>query len=84
MYKQPLNVSLVVNFIMATLILFMGAVLMFTDLYTDVIQAPKRTWLAVIFFAYAGFRYMRGWQLYKKNQRDKQREEWDKQRRSRH
>lgn len=76
MLRAPEGVSLVINFTMATMILLMGAALMFSDVYIDVIQRPNRTYLAFIFYFYAVFRYVRGWQVHRKNQREKERERW--------
>jgi hypothetical protein len=78
MLRAPEGVSLVINFGMATIILIMGFAMLLTDIYGDLIQRPNRTYLGLIFLAYAGFRYMRGWQIYKRNQRDEERKRWKK------
>ncbi|MBC7861595.1 MAG: hypothetical protein IAF38_01395 [Bacteroidia bacterium] len=74
--RSPIGISLVINLFMATVILCMGCVLLFTDLYIETIKKPNRIYLAFIFFAYAGFRYWRAWASHQKEKRDKQREEW--------
>ncbi len=80
MFKAPEGFTLLLNVGMATLILLLGAVMMFTNLYRDVIGGSNRTWLALIFFAYAGFRYMRAWQIHRSAKQLKQRGEWEKKR----
>jgi threonine/homoserine/homoserine lactone efflux protein len=76
MMRSPFGISLVINIFMATVILALGCALLFTDFYIDVIKKPNRSYLAFIFFAYAGFRYWRAWSGHQKEKRDKQREEW--------
>lgn len=83
MYKLPGNVSLITNLVMGTIILSLAFAFAFTDMLTDpkgkiVLEGASRIVLAIIFFLYAGFRFMRAWQVYNTGRREEQRKRWEK------
>ena len=67
---------------MATFILLFGLALLFTEVFAQpgqglLIENPNRTILVFIFIFYAVYRYVRGWQLYKKNMREEKKKSWE-------
>jgi hypothetical protein len=76
MMRAPESVTLTIGAVMATVIVTLGALMLFTDYYPK-IERPNRTYLAFIFLFYGAFRFYRSWNQYKRVQREKQREEWE-------
>ena len=79
---QP-KILLVIHFFMASVILGIAFLLLFTDVFSQpgqglLIENPNRTILVVIFMFYAFYRFIRGWQLFKRHNREIQRKKWQK------
>ncbi|MFN5182041.1 MAG: hypothetical protein ACK5D5_03340 [Bacteroidota bacterium] len=68
---------------MATLVLVFGLMLLFTDVFSVpgqglLIENPNRIILVVIFIFYSVYRYLRGWQVFKKNTRELEKKKWER------